>query len=91
LNQSDLEEKIIRLHADDSGIYISNNGIEIPLQDKERIFLLGFSRKDFGRGMGLSISREVLESENYTIDVVAPREGSNVTFKLSKQIDENYE
>ena len=41
--------------------------------------------------MGLSISREVLEFENYTIDVVAPREGSNVTFKLSKQIDENYE
>ena len=91
LNQSGLEEKIIRLHADDSGIYISNNGIEIPFQDKERIFSLGFSRKDFGRGMGLSISREVLESENYTIDVVNPREGSNVTFKLSKQIDENYE
>ncbi|WP_185290389.1 ATP-binding protein [Chryseobacterium lactis] len=91
LNQSDLDEKIIRLHADDSGIYISNNGIEIPLQDKERIFSLGFSRKDFGRGMGLSISREVLESENYKIDVITPREGSNVTFKLSKQIDENYE
>ncbi len=91
LNQSDLEEKIIRLHADDSGIYISNNGIEIPLQDKERIFSLGFSRKDFGRGMGLSISREVLEGENYTIEVVEPRNDSNVTFKISKQIDVNYE
>lgn len=91
LNQGDSYEKIIRLHADDSGIYISNNGIEIPLQDTERIFSLGFSRKDFGRGMGLSISREVLETENYKIDIVPPREGSNVTFKLSKQIDQNYE
>ncbi|MHC5354579.1 ATP-binding protein [Myroides sp. LJL115] len=91
LNQSDLEEKTIRLHADDSGIYISNNGIEIPLQDIQRIFSLGFSRKDFGRGMGLSISREVLEGENYTIEVVEPRKDSNVTFKISKQIDVNYE
>lgn len=91
LNHSDIDEKIIRLHADESGIYVSNNGIEIAIQDSERIFSLGFSRKDFGRGMGLSISREVLETENYKIDLVSPREGSNVTFKLSKQIDENYE
>lgn len=29
LKQSDVPEKVIRLHADDTGIYISNNGIEI--------------------------------------------------------------
>lgn len=91
LNHSNIDEKTIRLHADESGIYVSNNGIEITIQDSDRIFSLGFSRKDFGRGMGLSISREVLESENYKIDVIPPREGSNVTFKLYKQIDENYE
>lgn len=91
LNHSQIEEKIIRLHADEYGIYISNNGTEIPIQDKERIFSLGFSRKDFGRGMGLSISREVLESENYIINLDNPREGSNVTFKLSKQNDKSYE
>ena len=84
LKQSDVTEKIIRLHADDSGIYISNNGIEIKPQDKERIFELRFSRKPNGRGLGLSISKEVLNAENYDIFVTQPREGSTVTFKIQK-------
>ncbi|MDR2806144.1 MAG: ATP-binding protein [Dysgonamonadaceae bacterium] len=84
MKQSDVEEKIIRLHADDNAIYISNNGIPISLQDKERIFELGFSRKPNGRGMGLSISKEVLNAENYDISVATPKEGSTVTFKIEK-------
>ncbi|MDG2431089.1 ATP-binding protein [Flavobacterium sp.] len=82
LNKSNVESKIIRMHADDTGVYISNNGIEIPIQDKDRIFDLGFSRKQNGRGMGLSISKEVLNAENYNISVVTPREGSTVTFRI---------
>lgn len=85
LKQSDVPEKIIRLHADETGIYISNNGISIKPQDKERIFEMSFSRKPNGRGMGLSISREVLEAEGYNIQVVEPREGSTVTFKIFKK------
>ena len=73
-----------RLHADDTGIYISNNGIEIKPQDKERIFELRFSRKPNGRGLGLSISKEVLNAENYDIFVAQPKEGSTVTFKIQK-------
>jgi signal transduction histidine kinase len=84
LKQSDVKERIIRLHADDTGIYISNNGVEILPQDKERIFQLGFSRKPNGRGMGLSISKEVLNAENYDISVATPKEGSTVTFKIEK-------
>lgn len=82
LNKSNIENKIIRMHADDTGVYISNNGIEIPIQDKDRIFDLGFSRKQNGRGMGLSISKEVLNAENYNISVVTPKEGSTVTFRV---------
>jgi len=78
------KEKTIRLHADDSGIYISNNGPNIPIQDKEKMFMLGFSRKPNGRGMGLNISKEVLNAEDYTIHLDAPREGSVVTFKIEK-------
>ncbi|MDR0605924.1 MAG: ATP-binding protein [Bacteroidales bacterium] len=85
LKQSDAEEKIIRLHADETGIYISNNGIEIQPQDKERIFELGFSRKPNGRGMGLNISMEVLNAENYNIYVATPKAGSTVTFKIEKK------
>lgn len=84
LKQSDVPEKVIRLHADDTGIYISNNGIEIKPQDKERIFELRFSRKPNGRGLGLSVSKEVLNAENYDIFVVQPKEGSTVTFKIQK-------
>jgi signal transduction histidine kinase len=84
LNHSSIEEKIIRLHADETGVYISNNGVDIPIQEKEKIFDLGFSRKIYGRGMGLSISKEVLNAENYDISVVAPLEGSTVTFKIQQ-------
>ena len=61
-----------------------NNGIEIKPQDKERIFELRFSRKPNGRGLGLSISKEVLNAENYDIFVAQPKEGSTVTFKIQK-------
>lgn len=85
LNQSDVPEKVIRLHADETGIYISNNGIAIKPQDKERIFEMHFSRKINGRGMGLSISREVLEAEGYSLILDEPREKSTVTFKIIKK------
>lgn len=84
LKKSDNQEKIIRLHADEHGIYVSNNGPTISKSDRERIFELRFSRKPAGRGLGLSISREVLEAEGYQIIVTAPRENSTVTFKISK-------
>lgn len=86
LNQGNPEEKIIRLHADENAIYISNNGPEIQARDKQRIFELGFSRKrkgsTMGSGMGLHISREVLNAENYNISLDTPREGTTVTFKI---------
>lgn len=85
LKQSDIPEKVIRLHADDTGIYISNNGLAIKPQDKERIFEMHFSRKINGRGMGLSISREVLEAEGYSLILDEPRENSTVTFKIFKK------
>lgn len=84
LKKSDNQERIIRLHADEQGIYISNNGPAINKTDKERIFDLRFSRKPAGRGLGLSISREVLESEGFQIIVAEPRENTNVTFRISR-------
>ncbi len=82
LNQGNLEDKIIRLHADADGIYVSNNGPEITIQDQKRIFELGFTRKSKGRGMGLHISREVLNAENYDIILDEPRKNTTVTFKI---------
>ncbi|MBC8769409.1 ATP-binding protein [Arenibacter sp. BSSL-BM3] len=89
LNQANVDEKIIRLHADDTGIYMSNNGPEVTIQDKNRIFELGFTRKSNGRGMGLHISREVLNAENYNIFLDTSRKGETVSFKIEpiKQLD----
>ena len=84
LKQSNVKPKTIRLHADENAIYISNNGPEIKLQDWERVFDLQFTRKPNGRGLGLNISKEVLNAEGYEISVVPPREGSTVTFKIQK-------
>ncbi|MDP2384784.1 MAG: ATP-binding protein [Bacteroidota bacterium] len=85
LNQtSEDHEKIIRLHADQTGFYISNNGLEIKSQDKNKIFELGFTRKANGRGMGLHISKEVLNAEEYNLFLDAPRPESTVTFKIEK-------
>lgn len=90
LNESGNEEKTIRLHADDDGaVYISNNGTEVPIQDKKKIFELGFSRKENGRGMGLHISNQVLEAAGYTLSLVEPRSDSNVTFKIAKAVQDD--
>ena len=85
LNESGISNKTIRLHAEDDGsVYVSNNGLEIPQQDKNKIFQLGFSRKENGRGMGLHISNEVLETAGYKLLLVEPRKNATVTFKIAK-------
>ncbi len=84
LNESNVDDKTIRLHADEHGaVYISNNGLQIDERDRDRIFGLGFSRKNNGRGMGLHISNEVLETIGYHLTLDEPRDGSTVTFKIS--------
>lgn len=85
LSQSDEPEKVIRLHADGEAIYISNNGPEISAKDKERVFELRFSRKPNGRGLGLSISKQVLNDEGYEISLCAPQKGATVSFKIIKK------
>lgn len=81
-------EKVINFHADDTGFYISNNGP--PIQDgiEERIFELGYTKKETpygrGRGMGLHITRDVLRSIGYEVFVTEPRNNTNVTFRIEK-------
>lgn len=79
--------RIVQLDADENGIYISNNGPSIDIRDNERIFELGFTRKPLGRGMGLHISKQVLNKANYEIELVEPRLNKGVTFRIYKQIE----
>ena len=85
LKHSDVSPRIIRLHIDKEGnMFVSNNGPNIPLQDMERIFEFGFSRKPNGRGMGLAISREILKSAGYSLTVCHPKDPDmKVSFRIS--------
>ena len=74
--------RIIFLDADKSGIYISNNGPSIDSRDVKRIFELGFTRKPLGRGMGLYISKQVLNKTGYDIIIDNPKLERGVTFKI---------
>jgi len=74
----------IYLDADKEGIYISNNGPSIDIRDQQRIFELGFTRKPLGRGMGLYISKQVLNKIGFDLILDKPRLDSGVTFKIFK-------
>jgi len=62
-------EKTIHLDIDGDDMLISDTGPGIFERDRESIFELGFSRKPGGRGMGLHISRNVLQRIGYTLSL----------------------
>ena len=87
LMKSDIKgRRVILLHATvDGRLSVSNNGTPIPFQDRERIFNMGFTRKIGGRGMGLSISREILRKDGFGISVIDPvRSDMSVTFEIKR-------
>lgn len=84
LKDQPLPRNII-LDADKEGaVYISNSGPSIDIRDRQRIFELGFTRKPLGRGMGLYISKQVLNKIGYDIIVDEPKLEKGVTFKIFK-------
>lgn len=62
-------ERIIHLEVDGDDMLIRDTGPGIAERDKESIFELGFTRKPGGRGMGLHISRNVLQRIGYTLSL----------------------
>ena len=79
-------KRFIVLDADANGFSIENNGEKINDRDKNRIFEMGFSRKPNGRGMGLAISKQVLEKEGYKIFVGNTEyENGEVNFRIEKE------
>ena len=78
-------ERVIELDADGQAVYVSNTGEPIPIRRWEVIFDQGVSFKPAGRGLGLYISREVLRGVGYTLTVIEPRPGMQVTFCIEPQ------
>jgi signal transduction histidine kinase len=73
----------IRFDAKDKALLISNNGPEIPPRDRESIFERGFTRKPGGAGLGLYISRVVLNRDGYQLELDLSEPERGTTFRIS--------
>ena len=81
--------RIIRLDVEDGAMVVADNGPGIPLEDREAIFELGFTRKPGGRGLGLYISRDVLRKVGYELTVSEPPDGKGAAFIIRPRIEED--
>ncbi len=62
-------------------VQVRDNGVGIPEENLDKIFVPFFSTKDGGSGIGLSLSRQVMQLHNGTIGV-ASRPGEETVFTL---------
>ena len=75
----------ILLDAEDGELLVSDNGPGVPVADRSAIFEPGFTRKPGGRGLGLSISRDVLRAASYDLSVDRDGKLGGATFRLSRR------
>lgn len=78
------EPRIIELHFEGNAFLVSNNGPSVLESRREAIFESGISFKPGGRGLGLAISREVLNKIGCSLSLdEIPRKEMNVTFRIT--------
>jgi PAS domain S-box-containing protein len=63
-------------------ISVSDSGIGLPSENSERIFEAFFTTKPKGTGMGLSISRRIIESHGGRLSAI-PKTGRGATFQFT--------
>ena len=82
------EKPIIKLDVHPEGLVIKDNGPGIEPRYKTQIFDLGFSRKTGGRGLGLNISRKLLQKEGHDLQILPNSEKSGAAFVVKLQSKE---
>lgn len=85
------KEILFRYVGEENALYVEDSGEGIPIRNKERIFEPFFSLKKNGRGLGLTISKNVMESQGYEIAVVTEPEKKcleGACFKISFGLEE---
>ena len=76
------EPRIIRLDVRGKTMIVSDNGPGVSPRDRTAIFEMGFTRKPRGRGLGLYISRDVLNRVGYDLVLDDPVEGQGALFRI---------
>ncbi len=71
--------------AEDGSMTVSDTGPGIHPTDRDFIFEPGFSRKPGGRGLGLKISREVLDKAGYELLIGETSPKSGTTFIIKQK------
>lgn len=73
---ADQDDKKILFHfvKEENALYVEDSGSGISTRNKERVFEPFFSLKKNGRGLGLSISKNVLMAQGHDMDVVLKSE-----------------
>ena len=86
--QDQPQPRVIRLDADQEAMLINDNGPGVQTRDREAIFDIGFTRKPGGRGLGLYISRDVLNKAGYDLTIVEPGDREGATFRIQPKVDD---
>jgi two-component system sensor kinase FixL len=72
-----------RLSGDQVEITVADDGSGISEQDREKIFSPFFTTKRYGTGLGLCISKRIIEEHGGSSLSVESEEGKGTTFKMS--------
>jgi signal transduction histidine kinase len=81
-------ELVVRTARDEGAVCVSvqDSGVGFPPEDRERLFEAFYTTKPQGMGIGLSVSRSVIERHSGRLWAV-PNEGPGATFSFSVPAD----
>ena len=75
------------LHEKQVSLYVGNDGLPIPAENRQSLFVPFFTTKRGGSGIGLSLSRRMMIQQGGMLDLVeTPRQGCHVAFVMTLTI-----
>jgi len=75
-----------RLKENKAEITVADNGCGIPAEDQEKIFSPFYTTKREGSGLGLSISKRIIEEHEGSTFTLKSEEGEGTEFKITMPV-----